>query len=517
MNRYPDMGSAALYADLAARLDVPVGDLAAATGSVALIYQLLAAYCEPGDEVVHAWRSFEATRSRSPPPPPRRPGAADRRGPPRPRRDGRRHHRPHPRRAAVHPQQPTGPALTQGEVDAFLAKVPAHVLVVLDEAYLEFVRLDPSRGQALDAIGTYRRHDNVVVFRTFSKAYGLAGFRVGYAVAHAEVAAALRAVSLPFGVSAVAQAAAIASLEAQPELLERGGRQSSRSASAWSRASPRSAGTSPTRRATSSGSTSARRPPPSPRPPTPRGSWSARSRGRAAASPSGSPRPTRACSRSPRRSAATSARPGVRSRHTAEHDGEPGPERVAPPDLDALADRLEAASRRRAEPVEPHHVRSRGQRSYVVRLLLGALVVVATMQLLGSRSPLTAWVAVPLVLLPLVLVAAGRGRSLFHVDDGGLTVPAAGTRPQRHWPWSELLEVGWVPDGHDAVLVLRPAAAAPRGGADRALAARRGGLRRRGARRRACDRLLHACGRHGVHFSEDRAALGTAPPGSPYR
>src|ERR1700712_1998074 len=60
MNRYPDMGNSALYDALAVRLGVPVTDLAAATGSVALIYQLLSAFCEPGDEVVHAWRSFEA-------------------------------------------------------------------------------------------------------------------------------------------------------------------------------------------------------------------------------------------------------------------------------------------------------------------------------------------------------------------------------------------------------------------------------------------------------------------------
>ncbi|HSU03346.1 MAG TPA: aminotransferase class I/II-fold pyridoxal phosphate-dependent enzyme, partial [Nocardioides sp.] len=96
-------------------------------------------------------------------------------------------------------------------------KVPTHVVVVVDEAYLEFVRMD----DAIDGIATYRRHHNVVLTRTFSKAYGLAGFRVGYAVAPAPLAGALRAVSLPFGVSHVAQAAAIASLEAQDELFAR--------------------------------------------------------------------------------------------------------------------------------------------------------------------------------------------------------------------------------------------------------------------------------------------------------
>jgi histidinol-phosphate aminotransferase len=115
------------------------------------------------------------------------------------------------------PNNPTGPSVTQAELDAFLGRVPSHVLVVVDEAYLEFVRMsDP-----VDGIATVRAHDNVVSTRTFSKAYGLAGFRVGYAVAPAPIAGALRAVSLPFGVSSVAQAAAIASLEAEDRLLER--------------------------------------------------------------------------------------------------------------------------------------------------------------------------------------------------------------------------------------------------------------------------------------------------------
>jgi histidinol-phosphate aminotransferase len=218
MNRYPDMGNTALYAALADRLEVPVGDLAAATGSGALIYQLLTAFCEPGDEVVHAWRSFEAypiAVTAAAASAVRVPVLAD----------GR--HDLDAMAAAITdrtrvvlvctPNNPTGPAVTQAELDAFLAKVPPHVLVVVDEAYVEFVRMD----DPVDGLATYRAHRNVVLTRTFSKAYGLAGFRVGYAVAPEPIAAALRAVSLPFGVSSVAQAAAIASLEAEAELLER--------------------------------------------------------------------------------------------------------------------------------------------------------------------------------------------------------------------------------------------------------------------------------------------------------
>ena len=218
MNRYPDMGSVALYDALAAKFGVPKEHLSVATGSVALIYQLVQAFCDPGDEVVFAWRSFEAY--------PIAVTVAGATGVKVPvRADGR--HDLDAMAAAITdrtkvvlvctPNNPTGPAVTQAELDAFLAQVPPHVLVVVDEAYLEFVRMaDP-----VDGIATYRSHENVVLTRTFSKAYGLAGFRVGYAVAPAPIAAALRAVSLPFGVSTVAQAAAIASLERQDELLER--------------------------------------------------------------------------------------------------------------------------------------------------------------------------------------------------------------------------------------------------------------------------------------------------------
>jgi histidinol-phosphate aminotransferase len=218
MNRYPDMGCVALYDALAARFGVPTEDLAAATGSVAVFYQLLQAFCEPGDEVVYAWRSFEAypiavaaAAATSVQVPVTATGEHD--------LDAMAETVTDRTRVLVvcTPNNPTGTAVTQTAVRDLLARVPARVLVVVDEAYHEFVRMDdPVAGLAL-----YREFPNVVVTRTFSKAYGLAGFRVGYGVARPAVAAAMRAVTLPFGVSSVAQAAAVASLEAEPELLER--------------------------------------------------------------------------------------------------------------------------------------------------------------------------------------------------------------------------------------------------------------------------------------------------------
>ncbi|MBD8868156.1 histidinol-phosphate transaminase [Nocardioides donggukensis] len=218
MNRYPDMGCTALYDALAARFGVPVEDLAAATGSVALIYQLLQAFCDPGDEVVYAWRSFEAY--------PIAVSAAAATSVQVPV-TGSGEHDLDAMAAAITdrtrvamvctPNNPTGPAVSHTALRAFLAEVPPRVLVVVDEAYVEFVR----RPDPVDALALYREFPNVVVTRTFSKAYGLANLRVGYAVAQAPVAAALRAVSLPFGVSGVAQAAAIASLEAEDALFER--------------------------------------------------------------------------------------------------------------------------------------------------------------------------------------------------------------------------------------------------------------------------------------------------------
>jgi histidinol-phosphate aminotransferase len=218
MNRYPDMGAARLYAAVARRLDVPDSDLALGTGSVAVLYHLLQAVCADGDEVVLAWRSFEAY-----PIAVQLTGAC---GVTVPLAPGARHDLGAMAEAVTErtkavlvctPNNPTGPAVHRAELEEFLQRVPPHVLVVVDEAYLEFVD-DPD---VADGIDLYRSRANVVVLRTFSKAYGLAGLRVGYAVAPTAIAAAIRKTALPFGVSQVAQDAAVASLEAEDALMQR--------------------------------------------------------------------------------------------------------------------------------------------------------------------------------------------------------------------------------------------------------------------------------------------------------
>ncbi len=218
MNRYPDMAVGALSQALAQRLDVPVEHLATGTGSVGVLGQIIQATCDPGDEVVYAWRSFEAY-----PIVVAIAGATSVQVP----LDADSRHDLEAMLAAITertrlvlvctPNNPTGPVVHQDELDAFLDRVPRDVLVVIDEAYLEFVT-DP---EAPDALATYRQRPNVAVLRTFSKAYGLAGLRVGYAVAHEPVAQALRKTAVPFGVSDIAQQAAIASLEAYDELQAR--------------------------------------------------------------------------------------------------------------------------------------------------------------------------------------------------------------------------------------------------------------------------------------------------------
>ncbi|WP_298459056.1 histidinol-phosphate transaminase [uncultured Cellulomonas sp.] len=217
-NRYPDMYATELTAALADALGVRPESVVTGCGSVAVLGHVLAAVCGAGDEVVIPWRSFEAY--------PIAVAVAGATAVPVPLTDDARLDLVAMAAAVTDrtrvvvvctPNNPTGPAVRTAELETLLASVPSDVLVVLDEAYVEFVR-DPDAPDGLDVLAAHR---NVVLLRTFSKAYGLAGLRVGYAVARRRIAAGIRATSTPFGVSHVAQRAAVVSLGAAGQLLDR--------------------------------------------------------------------------------------------------------------------------------------------------------------------------------------------------------------------------------------------------------------------------------------------------------
>ncbi|MCC2309228.1 histidinol-phosphate transaminase [Cellulomonas chengniuliangii] len=218
VNRYPDMHATELAEAIGAHLGVNPAGVVTGNGSVAVLAHVLAAVCDAGDEVVFPWRSFEAY--------PIAAGVAGAHGVRVPLTADSRLDLPAMAAAVTDrtrvlllctPNNPTGPAVRADELAQLLAVVPRNVLVILDEAYVEFVR-DP---QAADGLAVFAQHPNVVLLRTFSKAYGLAGLRVGYAVARPRLAAGIRAVSTPFGVSHLAQLAALASLRAADELMIR--------------------------------------------------------------------------------------------------------------------------------------------------------------------------------------------------------------------------------------------------------------------------------------------------------
>jgi histidinol-phosphate aminotransferase len=217
VNRYPDNSAAELTEAIAVRFSVPMAHVAVGCGSVGLVQQLLEAVSDPGAEVLYAWRSFEAY-----------PYLADLAGAMSvqvPLCDEA--HDLEAMAAAITPatrlifvcvpNNPTGTVTRAGELARFLDLVPGDCLVVLDEAYAQYVR-DP---EVPDGIDVYRDRPNVAVLRTFSKAYGLAGLRCGFLVGHEPVAAAARKTMLTFSVNSIAQAAAIASLAAEAELLDR--------------------------------------------------------------------------------------------------------------------------------------------------------------------------------------------------------------------------------------------------------------------------------------------------------
>ncbi len=217
-HRYPDTVSTALVAALAERHGVDPARLVAGAGSVTLCQQLVTATSGPGDEVLFAWRSFEAY--------PVFPALAGATAVRVPLTADHRHDLPAMARAVTErtrlvfvcsPNNPTGTASTAAEVEDFLAGVPQDVTVVLDEAYHEYA----GGPGALDGVAVACRRPNVVALRTFSKAYGLAALRVGWCVAPPEVADALRRTAVPFAVSTVAQTAALLSLGHGDEVARR--------------------------------------------------------------------------------------------------------------------------------------------------------------------------------------------------------------------------------------------------------------------------------------------------------
>ncbi|EKU47344.1 MULTISPECIES: histidinol-phosphate transaminase [Brevibacterium] len=215
---YPDPKSAKLVAEIAAYLDVDPSEVVPGAGASEILSALTNITLEAGTSVVYPWPSFEMypilASAR---------GAEKRAVPLLP--DGR--HDFAGMLAEIDdttrlvllcsPNNPTGPSVRTSELDGFMAEVPAGVIVALDEAYWEFA----TDAEAVDGLAAFRKYDNLVLARTFSKAHGLAGLRVGYGVADAEIATALRQVVAPFSVTTGAQAAASESLARVGEVLVR--------------------------------------------------------------------------------------------------------------------------------------------------------------------------------------------------------------------------------------------------------------------------------------------------------
>ncbi|MDR1450306.1 MAG: histidinol-phosphate transaminase [Propionibacteriaceae bacterium] len=218
VNRYPDMAASELTAALAGCSGVTPDEIVLGAGSVEVASAVIRAVAGAGDEVVYAWRSFEAY--------PQLVIGAGAVPVEIPLTAGLAHDLdamasavgPRTRCVIVcNPNNPTGTVVTETALERLLDQLPPDLAVVLDEAYCQF-DVDPASPRGLALFG---HHPNLVLLRTFSKAYGLAGLRVGYAVAPAVLAAEIRKVALPFGVTDLAQTAALASLAAEGELTDR--------------------------------------------------------------------------------------------------------------------------------------------------------------------------------------------------------------------------------------------------------------------------------------------------------
>lgn len=218
MNRYPDPGATALRRRIAERYETEPGRIAVGNGSCEILLAAAEALCEPGDEVLYAWPSFSMY-------------------PYLPALTGAREVRVALGAGGVHdldamaaevtaatqlllvcnPNNPTATHLPAAEIAAFCERVPAHVTIALDEAYVEF-QTDDDPDATVDLLA---RFPNLVILRTFSKCYGLAGLRVGYAIGSARFRAAVDAVRQPFSVNALAQAAGAEAILHQDDVERR--------------------------------------------------------------------------------------------------------------------------------------------------------------------------------------------------------------------------------------------------------------------------------------------------------
>jgi histidinol-phosphate aminotransferase len=218
-NRYPDPTNSALRRKLADRHGVPAGRIAIGNGSCDILLAAGDALLEPGAELVYAWPSFSVY--------PHLAAASGARAIEVPVDDHHRHDLEAMRREITvatrlaivcNPNNPTSTALPLDEIAAFVADVPRHVCVILDEAYIEFnILQDPDESLAL-----LDKHANLVILRTFSKVYGLCGLRVGYGLCGSEeFRTAVDQVRQPFFCNAAAQAAALEALNHQDEVARR--------------------------------------------------------------------------------------------------------------------------------------------------------------------------------------------------------------------------------------------------------------------------------------------------------
>ncbi len=218
MNRYPDPDATLLRRRLAERYETEPARVAVGNGSCEILLAAAEALCEPGAEIVYAWPAFSMY--------PYLPALTGAREVRVPLAEGEVHDLDAMAAEVTaatqmlivcNPNNPTGTHVPAAEVAAFCERIPEHVTVILDEAYVEFQTHDDPDA-TLDLLADF---PNLVVLRTFSKCYGLAGLRVGYAVGSPKFRAAVDAVRQPFSVNALAQAAGAEAIRHQDDVLRR--------------------------------------------------------------------------------------------------------------------------------------------------------------------------------------------------------------------------------------------------------------------------------------------------------